>query len=93
MTIEKVAYSAFYQTRLEYVLQALEIDRLVIAGIVTNGGVASTVRDAHMRGFETILLSDGAAAFREDVHRASLLSLDSVARVMSCEDFLGELET
>jgi ureidoacrylate peracid hydrolase len=40
-TVEKVAYSAFYQTRLEYILRALDIDTLIVGGIVTNGGVAS----------------------------------------------------
>jgi ureidoacrylate peracid hydrolase len=39
--VEKVAYSALYQTRLEYILRALGIDTLIIGGIVTNGGVAS----------------------------------------------------
>ncbi|HBR37905.1 MAG TPA: cysteine hydrolase, partial [Sulfitobacter pontiacus] len=67
-TIEKVAYSAFYQTRLEYVLRAMKIDTLIIGGIVTNGGVASTVRDAHLRDIHTVLLSDGCAAFKQDVH-------------------------
>jgi ureidoacrylate peracid hydrolase len=48
-TVEKVAYSALYQTRLEYILRHVGIDTLIIGGIVTNGGVASTVRDAHLR--------------------------------------------
>ena len=73
-TIEKVAYSAFYQTRLEYVLRAMKIDTLIIGGIVTNGGVASTVRDAHLRDIHTVLLSDGCAAFKQDVHEATLTS-------------------
>lgn len=82
--VEKVAYSAFYQTRLEYILRALGIDTLVIGGIVTNGGVASTVRDAHLRNIHTVLLSDGCAAFRQDVHEATLVSLGSVTDVMTC---------
>lgn len=85
-TIEKVAYSAFYQTRLEYVLRAMGIDTLIVGGIVTNGGVASTVRDAHLRDIHTILLSDGCAAFREDVHDATLTSLGSVTQVMTCAE-------
>ncbi|HBV55425.1 MAG TPA: cysteine hydrolase, partial [Rhodobacteraceae bacterium] len=76
-TIEKVAYSAFYQTRLEYVLRALGIDMLLIGGIVTNGGVASTLRDAHLRNIDTVLLTDGCAAFRSEVHEATLISLGS----------------
>lgn len=83
-TIEKVAYSAFYQTRLEYIVKAMKIDTLLIGGIVTNGGVASTVRDAHLRDIHTILLSDGCAAFNEDVHAATLTSLGSITEVMTC---------
>lgn len=85
-TVEKVAYSAFYQTRLEYILRAMKIDTLIIGGIVTNGGVASTVRDAHLRDIHTVLLSDGCAAFKDDVHQATLISLGSVTEIMTCAD-------
>ncbi len=90
-TVEKVAYSAFYQTRLEYVMRSAGIDHLIVGGIVTNGGVASTLRDAHVRNVDTIMLSDGCAAFRTDVHEASLLSLDTVTHVMSCDEVHGWL--
>ena len=85
-TVEKVAYSAFYQTRLEYILRAMKIDTLIIGGIVTNGGVASTVRDAHLRDIHTVLLSDGCAAFNDDVHDATLKSLGSVTDIMTCAE-------
>lgn len=85
-TIEKVAYSAFYQTRLEFVLRFLGIRTLIVGGIVTNGGVASTIRDAHLRDIPTLLLSDGSAAFRADVHEATLLSLGTVTRVATCAE-------
>ena len=86
IVVEKVAYSAFYQTRLEFLLAKLGIDRLVVGGIVTNGGVASTVRDAHLRDIPVTLLSDGCAAFGREVHEATLVSLGSVARVTTCAD-------
>lgn len=82
--IEKVAYSAFYQTRLEYIMRAISVDHLIVGGIVTNGGVASTLRDAHLRNVETVMLTDGCAAFRQDVHEATLLSLRTVTHQMSC---------
>ena len=88
MVVEKVAYSAFYQTRLEFVLAKLGIERLIVGGIVTNGGVASTVRDAHLRDIPVTLLSDGCAAFRDEVHEATLVSLGSVARIVTCEEAL-----
>ena len=85
-TVEKVAYSAFYQSRLEYILRALGIDTLIIGGIVTNGGVASTVRDAHLRDIHTILLTDGCGAFKPEVQQATLTSLGSVCDQMTCEE-------
>lgn len=90
-TVEKVAYSAFYQTRLEYILRALEIDTIIVGGIVTNGGVASTVRDAHLRNIHTVLLSDGCAAFNPDVHDATLISLGSITPIMTCFEMLEAL--
>lgn len=90
--IEKVAYSAFYQTRMEHVLNGLGIDTLVIAGIVTNGGVASTVRDAHMRGYRIILLTDGCGAFKSEVHDATLIALGSVSEQETCATFLARPE-
>ena len=90
-TVEKVAYSAFYQTRLEYILRALDIDTLIVGGIVTNGGVASTVRDAHRRNVHTVLLSDGCAAFRQEVHNATLISLGSISPILTCAELLEDL--
>lgn len=90
--VEKVAYSAFYQTRLEYLMRATGIENLIVGGIVTNGGVASTLRDAHLRNIETVMLTDGCAAFRQDVHDATLLSLGTVTHQMSCADALNWLE-
>jgi nicotinamidase-related amidase len=90
--IEKVAYSAFYQTRLEYLMRAVRIDHLIVGGIVTNGGVASTLRDAHLRNIETVMLTDGCAAFRQEVHDATLLSLATVTHQMSCANALAMIE-
>jgi nicotinamidase-related amidase len=90
-TVEKVAYSAFYQTRLEYIMRALDLDTLIVGGIVTNGGVASTVRDAHLRNIHTVLLSDGCAAFKQEVHEATLISLGSISPAVTCAEMLETL--
>jgi nicotinamidase-related amidase len=89
--IEKIAYSAFYMTRLEWVLRKLAIDTLVVAGIVTNGGVASTVRDAHLRDFEVTVLEDGSAAFSADVHETAIAALKPVARIATIASVLEGL--
>lgn len=91
-SVEKVAYSAFYMTRLEWLLRKCGIERLVVGGIVTNGGVASTVRDAHVRDIETIVLSDGCAAFSPQVHAAALEGLRPVAEIATIADVMARLK-
>ena len=89
ITIEKVAYSAFYQSRLDFALNRAGIKTLMVCGIVTNGGVASTVRDAHVRDFHTITLEDGCAAFSRETHDISIASLATVGEVMSISDAIN----
>jgi nicotinamidase-related amidase len=91
LAVEKVAFSAFYMSRLEFVLRKAGIETLVFSGIVTNGGVASTLRDAHVRDFSTALLSDGCGAFDTRVHDATVSELSSVSTVMTCADFTAAI--
>jgi ureidoacrylate peracid hydrolase len=81
MAVEKVAYSAFYMSRLEWVLRKCGVEQLYVTGIVTNGGVASTVRDAHVREFHCTVIEDGCAAFSGDVHQAAIAGLRPVAAI------------
>jgi ureidoacrylate peracid hydrolase len=90
-SVEKIAFSAFYMTRLEWVLRMHGVNKLYFAGIVTNGGVASTVRDAQVRDFEGIVLEDGCATFSPDVHRAAIEGLRPVARIATIGEVLQEL--
>lgn len=90
-TVEKVAYSAFHQTRLEFILRKMGIETLIVGGIVTNGGVASTLRDAHLRDIHTIMLTDGCAAFRPEVHAATLVSLGSVTEQITCAEAVARI--
>jgi ureidoacrylate peracid hydrolase len=87
----KVAYSAFFNTQLDWILRRAGVNTVVVCGIVTNGGVASTVRDAHMRDYQTVVLSDGCATFTETAHQAALTDMSSVAQVMTCNQFLSTL--
>ena len=91
LSVEKVAYSAFYMTRLEWVLRRVGITRLLACGIVTNGGVTSTVREAHVRDFDVTVLEDGCAAFTPEVHATAIDALRPVSRVARIADMMAEL--
>ena len=86
ITIEKIAYSAFHASRLEWVLKKCNIEHLYFTGIVTNGGVASTVRDAHVREFHCTVIQDGCAAFGQKVHDAAIEGLRPVATMITVAD-------
>ncbi len=90
--IEKIAYSAFYMTRLEWVLRKAGITNLIVAGIVTNGGVASTVRHAHVLDFHTVVLSDGCAAFKPETHETAMADLATVSAVATCAEVTKTLK-
>ena len=91
LQVEKVAYSAFYMTRLEWMLRKAGIEKLIVGGIVTNGGVASTVRDAHVRDIEVTVLSDGSAAFDDATHQTAIAALKPVARIATVAEILAEI--
>jgi nicotinamidase-related amidase len=90
INVEKIAYSAFHASRLEWVLHKCGIAQLYFAGIVTNGGVASTVRDAHVREFGCTVIEDGCAAFSQGIHDAAIEGLKPVAKIVSVEDAIRE---
>jgi len=90
-SVAKVAYSAFFNTQLDWLLRRAGIDTVAVCGIVTNGGVASTARDAHMRDYRVLVLADGCAASTQAAHDAALADLRTVADVVSCEAFAGRL--
>jgi nicotinamidase-related amidase len=92
LAVEKLGYDAFWNSRLEWVLRKAGVRRLLVAGIVTNGGVASTVRGAHVREFEVALLEDGCAAFSGAVHAAAVEGLRPVAEVTTVAGALAALE-
>ncbi len=92
VSVCKVAYSAFFNTQLDWVLKRAGVDTLVVCGIVTDGGVASTVRDAHVRDYHVIVLSDGCAAFSAQAHQAALADMASVAEVSDSATLLQALQ-
>ncbi|QCK86893.1 cysteine hydrolase [Phreatobacter aquaticus] len=89
--VEKVAFSAFYMSRLEWVLKKAGIEELLVTGIVTNGGVASTVRDAHVRDFHVTVIEDGCAAFTPQVHAEAIAGLKPVARIATVAELIREI--
>src|SRR4051812_13946924 len=74
LIVEKNRYSAFIQgsSNIEEVLKSRGLDTILITGTVTNVCCESTARDAMMRNFKTVMITDGNAANTDEDHNAAL---------------------
>jgi ureidoacrylate peracid hydrolase len=72
--VEKMRYSAFIQgsSDIEQVLNSRGLDTVLITGTVTNVCCESTARDAMMRNYKTVMITDGNAANTDEDHNAAL---------------------
>lgn len=76
LIVDKTRYSAFIQgsSDLEAVLRREGIDTVLVTGTVTNTCCESTARDAMMRNFRTVMISDGNAARTDEAHMSALIN-------------------
>jgi len=72
IVINKTSVGAFNSTSIDQILRNLGIEHLLITGIVTNGCVELTARDAADRGYWVTLVSDGCAASTPELHANAL---------------------
>jgi nicotinamidase-related amidase len=92
--ILKHRYSAFYNTDLETVLRCLEVEDLVIAGVMTNMCCESTARDAYYRDFRVHIPADGTGSINEEMHLASLFNLAfGFVGVTTTAELVQQIET
>ena len=86
--IDKPRYNMFFRTQLEDELRSRGVDTVLISGATTNCCVESTARDAFMRGFAVLVLTDCVAAFGNewDLHEASLKNLSLFFAVLATAD-------
>lgn len=73
--------NAFYGSALEVILQQLQAQRLVIAGVATHSVVESTVRHAVDMGFEVVVPADACGAPPE-AHANALKSMALIAQIV-----------
>ncbi|UOM32669.1 cysteine hydrolase [Acuticoccus sp. I52.16.1] len=85
--IVKHRVSPFYATKLEPLLRANAIDRLVLAGVSTNGVVSAAVREGHDRDYACVLLEDCCAGATAEEHEHAMSGLKRYATVSTAAGF------
>lgn len=76
IVIVKKRYDPFFNTNLENILKAHQINHLIVAGVLTNVCVESCVRSAFDRDFEVTVVSDATSTYSEELYRASLSTME-----------------
>jgi ureidoacrylate peracid hydrolase len=76
LIVKKIRFSAFIQgsSDLEKHLRQRGIDTVLVTGTATGVCCESTARDAMMRDFNTIMVSDANAAHSDEEHRNALVA-------------------
>lgn len=64
MVVQKHRFGAFYETRLEALLRMLGVRTLFIAGVTLNACVETTVREAYLRDYDVVAVTDCISGVR-----------------------------
>ncbi|MFW1799247.1 cysteine hydrolase family protein [Acinetobacter nematophilus] len=96
--IEKHYPNSFFQTDLKQVLDQLNVDQLVISGMMTHMCVDATSRAAAELGYQPIIIAEATATRQlsyagktvqaEDVQTACLSAFQMFSQVTSIDDYL-----
>jgi len=92
--VQKTRFSAFIQgsSDIEALLRSRGIDTVIVTGTVTSVCCDSTARDAMMRNFKVVMVSDGNAARTEEEHGGALLNFYLVfGDVLTTDEVIGAL--
>lgn len=93
LVINKNSSGAFNSTAIDQILRNMQIECLVITGVVTWACVQVTALDAADRGYKCVVVEDAVAGLDEGLHNAALRIFDATfGRVETTDAVCVELE-
>ena len=92
IVIPKTSSSVFNSTNIDYVLRNLEVDYLIVAGMLTDQCVESAVRDACDHGYLVSVVEDACGTYTEERHKNALDMYSGYCRITSTDQIVAEIE-
>jgi len=91
--IRKRRYSSFFGTDLDTLLRELQVDTVVLVGLVTDICIQHTAADAFFRGYKVVVPKDGVETVSDEAQKASLeyMKKNYGAKITTVEKLLKEL--
>jgi ureidoacrylate peracid hydrolase len=96
LRVQKRRFGAFAPgaSDLHAILQARDIDTLIVTGTASQVCCESTARDAMMLNYKVFFIADGNATFTDDEHNATLSAMaHTFCDVVDTETMIGLLQT
>jgi nicotinamidase-related amidase len=87
--VQKWRPSAFRGTNLDMLLRNCNIKSVVLTGVITQGCVESTARDAMFHDYYVVVTNDCVATYNKELHDASLKVMGSRFDMLSSEDVMN----
>ena len=91
MVFRKTSSSVFISTNIDYVLRNVGVRSLIVAGMMTDQCVESTVRDACDLGYLVTLASDACTTTSAERHEQSLIGIRGYCRQRQTEELVTEI--
>ncbi|WP_394209103.1 cysteine hydrolase family protein [Enterovibrio calviensis] len=79
LVVVKPRVNPFFNTSLDSILRANQIDSVFLCGVSTGWAIESAARDAHDRDYSVHIVADACTAHSEDEHQTSLQLLERIA--------------
>ncbi len=79
--IVKHRISPFHGTTLGLIIRQCRVEKLLVIGVSTNAAIQSTIREAHDRDLETVLLEDCCSSHSAEDHDLALTSMSRLTTV------------
>lgn len=92
VVVTKNRIDPFYNTNLETVLRAMEVDILYLTGVSTEFVVLTTAMSGHDRGYRVHVLADCVSSSDPRAHDCAMAIIERVAEISSLERLTSRKE-
>ncbi len=91
--VEKIRLSSFFATNLDLILRGLDVDTLLICGVLTNQCVKATAADANFHDYKPIVVREATGTTLPHLHEPALEMIAvGIGETRSLENTLKDIK-
>ena len=90
--LKKTSSGVFNSTNIDYILRNLQINILVIMGMLTDQCVDMAVRDGADKGYNVICINDGCTTHNQQRHDNALSAFKGYCTILNTDQFIQRLK-